>query len=207
MLQGMNFEQIQNIVTPPRSWRITHDDSEIVLDGEWKFPLSDTSKDPLEMYIYKVMGHPDLLKIGISKNSKKRLEKYYGKMLWQKSFDRRTAKMVEYLFMHSTYHRSHYFLPLWNVGNFFYDTALPKLKRFYNLMGHNTPGITEVRQLTLVEAEKTINYVSDLLLNGGVFEAISECGIRTFARDNYPPSNGRSTVIVKRGMKWNQFNN
>jgi len=188
-----------DVITPPDPWKLRPDGSVLVLDGDWGFPLRQTSEEPYEMYIYQVKGFPELIKIGIAKDSKKRFEEYYGKLLWQKSFNRRNARMVEYLFMHSTYHRAHSSPPRWNVGNFFYDTALPVLKNFFDLVGHNSKGITEVRQMTYDEAESTIDYIHNLLINKDVFEAISTCGIITF--DGTPGI--RSTITVKRGLTWN----
>jgi len=187
-----------SVITPPNLWKLRPERSILILDGDWGFPLNRTSDEPYELYAYEVKGFPELIKIGIAKNSKKRLEEYYGKLLWQKSINRRTAGMVEYLFMHSTYHRAHSSPPRWNVGNFFYGTALPVLKNFFDSVGHDSGGITEVRQMTSDEAEHTVNYIHNLLLKN-VFEAISTCGIKTF--------NGtggiRSTITVKRGLTWN----
>ncbi|MCA2003920.1 MAG: hypothetical protein LDL06_04050 [Candidatus Nitrosotenuis sp.] len=186
-------------ITPPDSWRLRSDDSVLVLDGDWGFPLKRISEEPYEMYAYEVKNFPELIKVGIAKNSKKRLEEYYGRLLWQKSFNRRTAGMVEYLFMHSTYHRAHSLPPRWNVGNFSYETALPVLRNFFDSVGHESRGITEVRKMTVDEAEGTIDYIHNLLINEGVFEAISACGIRTF---NGTPGI-RSTITIKRGLTWN----
>lgn len=188
-----------NVITPPDSWKLRSDGSMLILDGDWGFPLKQTSEEPYEMYVYEVKEFPQLIKIGITKDSKKRLEEYYGNLLWQKDFNKRTARMIEYLFMHSTYHRAHGSLPRWNVGNFFYDTALPVLKNFFDSVGHDSRGITEVRQMTCDEAEHTIDYIHNLLINKDVFEAISTCGIRTF--DGTPGI--RSTVTVKRDLTWN----
>jgi len=187
-----------SVITPPDLWKLRPEGSMLILDGDWGFPLRRTSEEPYELYAYEVKGFPELIKIGIAKNSKKRLEEYYGKLLWQKSFNRRTAGMVEYLFMHSTYHRAHRSPPRWNVGNFFYDTALPDLKNFFDSVGHDSRGITEVRQMTADEAEHTVDYIHNLLLQD-VFEVISTCGIKTF---NGTPGI-RSTITVKRGLTWN----
>lgn len=111
----------------------------------------------------------------------------------------RTACMVAYLFMHSTYHRLHNSLPRWNVGNFFYDTTLSILKNFFDSVGHNSQDITEVRQMTDDEAELTIDYIYNLLINKDVFEAISTCGIKTFDGT----LGIRSTIKIKRGLIWN----
>ena len=188
-----------SIITPPDSWKLKQDGSTIVLDGDWGFPLRGTSEEPYEMYVYEVREFPELVKIGIAKDSKKRLEEYYGKMLYQKSFNRCTARMIEYLFMHSTYHRAHSSPPKWNVGNFFYDTALPILKNFFDAVGHDSGGITEVRQMTSDEAVCTIEYIYSRLKNKGIFEAVSSCGIKTF----YGSPGFRSTVTVERGQTWN----
>ena len=190
---------MSSVITPPDSWKLKPNGSAIILDGDWGFPLKQTSEEPYEMYVYEVKGFPELIKIGIARVSKKRLVKYYGKLLWQKSFNMRTARMVEYLFMHSTYHRAHNSLPRWNVGNFFYDTALSILKNFFDSVGHNSQGITEVRQMTDDEAERTIDYIYNLLINKDVFEAISTCGIKTF---NDTPGI-RWTITIKRDLTWN----
>lgn len=188
-----------NVVTPPDSWKLIPDGSMLTLDGDWQFPLRGTSEEPCEMYIYEVNGFPELIKVGIAKDPKKRREKYYGELLWHKSFNRRTASMVEYLFKHSTYHRAYSSPPRCNVENFFSDTALPILKNFFDSVGHNSSGITEVRQMTSDEAKRTIDYIYDLLIKKDVFEVISACGIKTF--DGTPGI--RSTTIVKRGLTWN----
>jgi len=188
-----------NVITPPNSWKLKPDDTMFILDGDWGFPLRAASEEPYELYVYEVKGFSELIKIGIAKDSKKRLEKYYGKLLWKKMFNRRTAFMIEYLFLHSTYHRVHSSPPQWNVGNFFYDTALPVLKNFFDSVGHNSKGITEVRQMTFDEATCTIDYIQDLLINKGVFEAIATCGIKTF---NGTPGI-RSTVTVNWNLRWN----
>jgi len=188
-----------SVITPPDSWKLEPYDSALILDGDWGFHLRQISEEPYEMYGYEVKGFPELVKIGIAKDPKKRHAKYYEKLLWQKSFNKRTARMVEYLFMHSTYHRAHNSLPRWNVGNFFYGTALPVLKNFFDSVGHSSQGITEVRQMTEYEAKCTILYIYNLLINKSVFEAISTCGIKTF--------NGtlgiRSVVTIKRDLTWN----
>lgn len=188
-----------SIVIPPSSWKLELDGSALVLDGDWGFPLRQISEEPREIYIYEVKGFPELVKIGISKDSKKRHAKYYKNLLWKKDFTRRTAGMVECLFMHSTYHRAHNSPPVWNIGNFFYDTALPILKDFFDSVGHNCQGITEVRQMTVDEAESTISYIHHLLTCNDIFGAISACGIKTF---NGTPGI-RSTVSIKRGITWN----
>ena len=190
---------MNSVITPPSSWKLKLEGSALVLDGDWGFPLRQTSEDPCEMYVYEVKGFPELVKIGIAKDSKKRLVKYYKTLLWHKTFNKRTARMVEYLFMHSTYHRAHNSPPRWNVGNFFYDTALPTLKNFFDSVGHTCQGITEVRQMTDSEAECTIDYIYNLLIDEDVFEAISTCAIETF---NGTPGI-RSTVTIKRGLTWN----
>ena len=191
---------MSSVITPPDSWKLRPNGSALILDGDWGYPLRQTSEEPCEMYVYEVKGFPELVKIGIAKDSKKRLVKYYGKLLWQKSFNLRTARMVEYLFMHSTYQRAHNSLPPWNVGNFFYDTALSILKNFFDSVGHNSQGITEVRQMTDDEAECTIDYIYNLLINKDVFETICSCGIKTF---NGTPGI-RSIITIKRGLTWNK---
>jgi len=196
---------MNNIITPPDSWKLIPEDSVLILDGDWGFPLRETSEEPYEMYVYEVKGFPELVKIGIARDSKKRREKYYGKLVGQRNFNRRTARMIEYLFMHSTYHRAHNSPPRWNVGNFFYDTALPDLKNFFDSVGHDSKGhdykgITEVRQMTSKEAEYTIDYIHNLLMNKDVFETICACGIKTF--DSTPGF--RSTITVERGLAWNR---
>ena len=190
---------MSSIITPPDSWKLRPDCYAFNLDGDWGFPLRQISEESCEMYIYEVKGFPELVKIGIAKNSKKRHAKYYKKLLWRKSFTKRTARMVEYLFMHSTYHRAHNSPPVWNVGNFFYDSALPILKDFFDSVGHTSQGITEVRQMTDDEAESTIDYIHKLLINKDIFEAISTCAIKTF---NGTPE-FRSTVSIKPGLTWN----
>jgi hypothetical protein len=59
------------------------DGSALILDGDWGFPLRQTSEEPCEMYVYEVKGFPELVKIGIAKESKKdsrnTMEIYYGK--------------------------------------------------------------------------------------------------------------------------------
>ncbi len=189
---------MNSVITPPDLWKLRPEGSTLILDGDWGFPLKRTSKEPYELYAYEVNGFPELVKIGIAKDSKKRLEEYYGKLLWQKNLNRCTASMVEYLFMHSTYHRAHRSPPRWNVGNFFYDTALPVLKNLFDSVGHDSGGITEVRQMTVDESKQTADYIHNLLLKD-VFEAISACGIKTF---NGTPGT-RSTITVKRGLTWN----
>ncbi len=72
-------------------------------------------------------------------------------------------------------------------------------QKFTDSVGHNSSGITEVRQMTSDEAKRTIDYIYDLLINKDVFEVISACGIKTF--DGTPGI--RSTTIVKRGLTWN----
>jgi len=129
-----------NVITPPDSWKLRPNGSMLILDADWGFPLGQTSEESYEMYVYEIKRFPELIKIGIAKDSKKRLEKYYGRLLWQKSLKKRTARIIEYLFMHSTYHKAHSSPPRWNVGNFFYDTALPALKNFFDLEGDNTGG-------------------------------------------------------------------
>lgn len=190
---------MSSVITPPDSWKLKPKDSVLILDGDWGFPLRQTSEERSEMYVYEVKGFPELIKIGIAKDSKKRIIKFYGKLLLQKSLNMRTARMVEYLFLHSTYQRAHNLPPRWNVGNFFYDSALPVLKNFFNSVGHNCQGITEVRQMTHHEAESTIDYIYNLLINKDVFEAILACGIKTF---NGTPGI-RSKIIIKRGLTWN----
>ena len=189
---------MSSMIFPPSSWKLGLDGSALVLDGDWGFPLRQISEEPCEMYVYEVKGFPELVKIGIAKNSKKRHAKYYKELLWQKSFNKRTARMVEYLFMHSTYHRAHNSPPPWNVGNFYYDTALPILKNFFDSVGHTSQGITEVRQMTDSEAVTTIEYIYNLLIYKDLFEAISACAIKTF---NGTPGI-RSTVLIERGLTW-----
>jgi len=190
-----------NAITPPDSWKLRPNGSVLNLDGDWGFPLGQTSEEPYEMYVYEVKGFPELIKIGISKDPKKRLEKYYGRLLWQKSFKKSTARIIKYLFMHSTYHRSHSSPPRWNVGNFFYDTALPVLKNFFDSVGDNSKGITEVRQMTEDEAKSTIDYIHNILIKKDLFEAIVNCGITTF----YGTPGFRPKITVKRGLTWNCF--
>jgi hypothetical protein len=191
---------MSNPITPPDSWKLRSDDSALIIDGDWGYPLRQISEEPCEMYVYEVKGFPELVKIGIAKSSKKRFARYYGKLLWQKSFNMRTARMVEYLFMHATYQRAHNSPPPWNVGNFSYDTALSILKNFFDSVGHNFHGITEVRQMTNDEAECTIDYIYNLLVNRDIFETISTCGIKTF---NGTPGI-RATISIERGLTWNK---
>lgn len=75
-----------NAITPPVQWKLRSDGSVFVLDGDWGFPLKRISEAPYEMYAYEVKNFPELVKVGIAKNSKKRLEEYYGTLLWQKKF-------------------------------------------------------------------------------------------------------------------------
>ena len=145
-----------SVITPPDSWKLEPYDSALILDGDWGFPLRQISEEPCQIYVYEVMGFPELVKVGIAKDSRKRRSKYYRKLLWQKSFNMRTARMIEYLFMHSTYQRAHHLPPPWNVGNFFYVTALRILKDFFDSVGHSYQGVTEVRQMTDNEAGCTI---------------------------------------------------
>jgi hypothetical protein len=191
---------MSSVVAPPDSWKLRSDGSTFILDGDWGFPLRQTSEEPCEMYLYEVKGFPELVKIGIAKDSRKRFQKYYGKLLWQKRFNMRTARMVEYLFMHSTYHKAHHSPPPWNVGNFFYDTAISVLKNFFDSVGHNSQGITEVRKMTDYEAEHTIDYIYNLLKNKDIFEAVSACGIKTF---NGNPGI-RAVITIKRGLIWSK---
>ena len=186
------------VTLPPISWKLLQKNDELILDAEWKFPICSTSKQTYEIYIYEVKDFPELLKIGISKDSTKRTENYYGQLLWKESFDKRTASMIEYLFMHSTYHKAHNSLPQQNVGNFAYATALSILKTFFDNVEHESKGITEVRQMTFDEAKYTLKYIEDILITKDLFEAISICGIRTFeGLDGI-----RSVVTIKKGNTW-----
>lgn len=186
------------VTLPSISWKLIQKNDELILDGEWEFPICSTSKQTYEIYIYEVKDFPELLKIGISKDSTKRTENYYGQLLWKGSFDKRTASMIEYLFMHSTYHKAHNSLPQQNVGNFAYATALPILKTFFDNVGHTSKGITEVRQMTFDEAKYTLKYIEDILITKDLFEVISICGIRTFeGLDGI-----RSVVTIKKGNTW-----
>ena len=49
------------------------------------------------------------------------------------------------------------------------------------------------------EAECTIEYIYNVLINKDVFDAISTCGIKTL-NDTL---GFRSTVTIKRGLTWN----
>lgn len=190
---------MNNVITPPDSWKLEPYGSALILDGDWGFPLRQISEEHCEIYVYEVKGFSELVKVGIAKDSKKRRGKYYGKLLWQKRLNMRTARMVEYLFMHSTYRRAHHSPPPWNIGNFFYDTALSILKDFFDYVGHNYQGVTEVRQMTDNEAKCTIDHIYNILISNDIFDVISTCGIKTF--------NGvlgfRSTITINRGLTWN----
>ena len=74
---------MSSVITPPDSWKLRPDGSVLILDGDWGFPLKQTSEEPYEMYVYEVKGFPELVKIGIAKDSKKdsrnTMESYYGK--------------------------------------------------------------------------------------------------------------------------------
>ena len=138
-------------------------DGELILDGEWQFVLDAKSEKDYEIYVYEVKDFPHLLKIGIAKDSSKRKESYYGKLLWSKTMTRRDATLVEYLFKHATYHLAHNSPPKWNVGNFQEDNALDDLKVFYSKVGTETKGITEVRKISLNAAIATIEKIKNKL--------------------------------------------
>ena len=144
------------VVTPPEDWRLVADGDTLILDGDWQFPLRGRSLAGYEIYVYEVSSFPSLVKIGIAKDSTKRRQRYYGELRWKRKLARRTASMVEYLFMHSTYHRAHTSLPRWNVGNYQFDSALPVLQSFFQESGENTSGLTEVREMSVDEATSTI---------------------------------------------------
>ncbi len=183
----------------PESWKLTQENGKLILDGEWKFPFCATSEQLYEIYIYQVKNFPQLLKVGISKDSTKRTENYYGQLLWKENFDKRTASMIEYLFMHSTYHMAHDSLPVQNVGNFIYDTALPLLKNFFDSVDNESKGITEVRQITFDDAKNIIHHIYNYLTKNDLIDVISICGIRTFeGLDGL-----RSTITIKKGNRWN----
>jgi len=61
---------MSSVITPPDSWRLKPDGSALILDGDWGFPLRQTSEEPCDMYVYEVKGFPELVKIGIAKDSR-----------------------------------------------------------------------------------------------------------------------------------------
>ena len=187
-------------VLPPDSWKVIPEDSQLILEGDWKFPLNAVSEDPFEIYVYEIEGFPELVKIGISKDSEDRQEKYYGQLVWKEKLDRRTASLVEYLFMHSTYHRAHNALPRLNVGNASSENLLPELKVFFDSVGKDSAGITEVRMMTTTEAICTIGYIVDILTANDLFDTVSQFGIRTWDEQGFT---GRSTVTLEKGTTWN----
>ena len=187
-----------NVVTPPQDWRVVSRGDTISLDGDWRFPLEGKSEAEYEIYVYEVLHYPSLLKIGIAKDSIKRRQSYYGKLLWRDKLPRRTAWMVEYLFMHSTYHRAHTCLPRGNVGNYQFDNALPVIQSFFKEVGESAAGITEVRQISEDEAVSTIRFIHNQLVKCCVFSAVLSCGIRTF----HGSTIGRNTVSLHRDLKW-----
>ncbi len=189
---------MSNVVTPPKEWKLATTGDTIIVDGDWRFPLEGESEAEHEIYVYDVVNYPSLLKIGIAKDSTRRRQGYYGKLLWRDQLPRRTAWMIEYLFMHSTYHRAHTSLPRCNVGNYQFDNAIPEIQAFYKEVGERTAGITEVRQISEDEAISTIRFIHDELTNNSVFSAVLSCGIRTFG--GVPV--GRSTVSIHRELKW-----
>jgi tetratricopeptide (TPR) repeat protein len=189
-----------NSVVPPDSWKIIPEDSQLTLEGNWKFPLNAVSEEPFEIYVYEIDGFPELVKIGISKDSEDRQEKYYGQLIWKKKLDRRTAGLVECLFMHSTYHRAHNALPRLNVETISSENILPELKVFFDSVGKDSAGLTEVRVMTTTEAICTIGYIVDILTTNDLFDAVSTFGIRTWDEQGFT---GRSTVTLEKGTTWN----
>lgn len=192
---------MNNVVTPPQDWRVPVRGNTLIVDGDWRFPLEANSEASCEIYVYEVENHPSLLKVGIAKDATKRRQHYYGKLLWRYQLPRRTAGMVEYLFMHSTFHRAHSRLPRCNVGNHQFDDALPSVRSFVEEVGERATGTTEVRQISLDEATATIRFILDQLVNEGVFSAVQLCGIRTFGGGTVGV--GRSTVTIHRDLRWN----
>jgi hypothetical protein len=61
---------MSSVITPPDSWKLRPDGSALILDGDWGFPLKQTSEQPYGMYVYEVKGFPELVKIGTTNNSK-----------------------------------------------------------------------------------------------------------------------------------------
>ena len=184
------------IISPPKEWQIPIVDGDLVLDGEWQFILDAKSQKDYEIYVYEVKDFPHLLKIGIAKDSSKRKESYYGKLLWCKTMTRRDATLVEYLFKHATYHLAHNSPPKWNVGNFQEDNALDDLKVFYSKAGTETKGITEVRKISLNAAIATIEKIKNKLSTESLQDVIQEFAISTWEEG------GRSTISIQKKQSW-----
>ncbi|WP_320663881.1 PspC domain-containing protein [Prochlorococcus sp. MIT 1223] len=184
------------IITPPKNWQINLTSGELILDGDWQFILEAKSEKDYEIYIYEVKDFPRLLKIGIAKDSLKRKESYYGELLWRKTMIRRNATLVEYLFMHATYHLAHKSPPKWNVGNFQEDNALEELTDFYSKVGMQAKGITEVRKISLDAAISTIENIENQLTSKFLRDVIQNFAISTWLEG------GRSTVSVTKDQKW-----
>ncbi len=178
-------------------WSIGPGTGPLVLDGDWKFPLTAASETPWQVYVYSVKGAPNLLKVGIAKDAKKRKELYYGELLWVTTLPRRTAGLVEYLFKHCSYRFACSVPPQFNVGNWDPEALRPAVRDFSEQW--EAGGKSEVRELSLDEAVELLTSIAAELEAQPLCSVIRRYGIKTFTGAG---AIGRDVFTVAEHVAW-----
>ena len=89
--------------------------------------LCETKVTPHQLYVYTVKGCPELVKVGIAKDSKKRKEFYYDELAFCVELPKRDIVLLEWLFHNFTYGLYSSEAPRMNVGHHQPSTANAKL--------------------------------------------------------------------------------
>ena len=188
-----------HVIRPPEEWRLERNHEGLMeVDGDWKFILDAKSEEEWQLYVYSIKNYPDLLKIGIAKDAVKRKEAYYKKRLHLLKMPKREAIMVEHLFKHATYHFANNNPPRWNVGNIDEENLIDEIIEF-SKDNYEGSGLSEVRKMTLEQAQNTIRAIYLTIQELFLDEAIEQWGIKTFGLQQVPE--GRGSIEIPH-LRW-----